>query len=62
MSPLEEARPTIPILWALLSLPDKPKRSCRSPFREDRSPRIGTKSLLPKSRGGEAIWSKKAIA
>jgi len=33
-----KARFTIPILWNMLNLPGKPARSCRSPFREDRSP------------------------
>jgi hypothetical protein len=63
-SPLQAAkeRLLIPALWLLLSLPGKPGHSCGSPFREDRNPRIVTKSLLPRSRGGEAIWSKKAIA
>jgi hypothetical protein len=39
-SPLEVAkeRLRIPALWAILSLPGKPGRSCRSPFREDRNP------------------------
>jgi hypothetical protein len=37
-SPLQAAkeRLTIPELWAMLNLPGKPGRSCRSPFREDR--------------------------
>jgi hypothetical protein len=37
---LEEAkdRLTIPSLWAQLDLPGKPMTSCRSPFREDRTP------------------------
>jgi hypothetical protein len=29
---------TIPILWRMFNLPGKPAKSCRSPFREDRSP------------------------
>ncbi len=33
-----KARFTIPILWRMFGLPGKPARSCRSPFREDRSP------------------------
>ena len=39
-SPLQAAkdRLTIPELWAMLGLPGKPGRSCRSPFREDRNP------------------------
>ncbi len=39
-SPLRAAkeRLSIPALWAMLNLPGKPERSCRSPFREDRSP------------------------
>jgi hypothetical protein len=39
-SPLQAAkqRLTIPELWRLLNLPRNPGRSCRSPFREDRSP------------------------
>ena len=39
-SPLQAAkdRLTIPGLWAMLGLPGKPERSCRSPFREDRNP------------------------
>jgi hypothetical protein len=38
--PLEEAkaRLTIPILWKRLGLPGESAKSCRSPFREDRSP------------------------
>ena len=32
------ARFTIPVLWRMFNLPGKPARSCRSPFREDRSP------------------------
>ena len=40
LSPLEAAKEqlSIPALWAMLSLPGKPGRSCKSPFREDRSP------------------------
>ena len=39
-SPLQAAkeRLSIPALWAMLSLPGRPGRSCRSPFREDRNP------------------------
>ena len=39
-SPLQAAkeRLTIPQLWAMLNLPGKPGRSCRSPFREDKNP------------------------
>jgi CHC2 zinc finger len=33
-----KARFTIPVLWRMFNLPGKPARSCRSPFREDRSP------------------------
>jgi hypothetical protein len=33
-----KARFTVPILWSMFNLPGKPARSCRSPFREDRSP------------------------
>jgi hypothetical protein len=33
-----KARFTIPALWAMFNLPGKPAKSCRSPFREDRSP------------------------
>ena len=38
-SPLQAAkeRLSIPALWQLLNLPGKPGKSCRSPFREDRS-------------------------
>jgi hypothetical protein len=40
LSPLEAAREQLSIsqLWAMLNLPGKPGRSCRSPFREDRNP------------------------
>jgi hypothetical protein len=39
-SPLQAAKEqlTIPQLWAMLNLPDKPGRCCRSPFRVDRNP------------------------
>lgn len=39
-SPLQAAKEglRIPELWAILSLPGKPARSCRSPFREDHNP------------------------
>jgi hypothetical protein len=39
-SPLEVAkeRLRIPALWVILTLPGRPGRSCRSPFREDRNP------------------------
>ena len=39
-SPLEVAKEKfrIPALWVILTLPGKPGRSCRSPFREDRHP------------------------
>ena len=39
-SPLQAAkeRLLIPDLWQWLNLPGNPGRSCRSPFREDRSP------------------------
>ena len=39
-SPLQAAKEglRIPELWAILSLPGKPARSCQSPFREDRNP------------------------
>lgn len=39
ISPLEIAkeRLTIPALWTMLGLPGRPTRSCRSPFREDRT-------------------------
>ena len=33
-----EGATSIPELWEMLNLPGKPERSCRSPFREDRSP------------------------
>jgi hypothetical protein len=38
-SPLQAAkdRLSIPAIWYLLNLPGKPSKSCRSPFREDRS-------------------------
>jgi len=39
-SPLRraKARLDIPALWRRLDLPGQPRRSCRSPFREDRTP------------------------
>ena len=39
-SPIQRAKTLlpIPILWQRLGLPGKPRRSCRSPFRPDRSP------------------------
>jgi CHC2 zinc finger len=39
-SPLQAAkeRLSIPALWPMLSLPGKPAKSCRSPFRHEHNP------------------------
>ena len=60
-SPLEVAkeRIRIPDLWRELGLEGEPKKTCRCPFHEDRSPSF---SIFDDGKGGSAMPDAAAVA